>query len=81
MPLPDEITTQKVRAISDLCNNEEIQDAIDDAMGLHMDQVLANLSRLYELSHEQEDELAERLMWRLELAPVPPSPPNAELAG
>ena len=77
--LPDEITTQKIRAVSDLCNNEEIQDAIDEAMSLHMDQVIANLSRLYELSHEQEDELAERLMWRLELAPVPPGPSSAEL--
>lgn len=80
MGLPSEITTDKVRAVSDLCDSETIQNAIDEAMELHIGQVIETLTELYDLSNEQQEELAKRIFWRLELAPVPPGPSNAELA-
>ena len=79
MPLPTEITTRKIRNISDLCDSETIQDAIDDAMESHIAQVIDTLAELYDLSNEQRDELQDRIFWRLELAPVPQGPSNAEL--
>ena len=80
MGLPSEITTDKVRAVSDLCDSETIQNAIDEAMELHIGQVIETLTELYDLSNEQQEELAKRIFWRLELAPVPQGPSNAELA-
>lgn len=80
MGLPVEITTNKIRAISDMCDSDTIQDAIDDAMESHISQVIDTLAELHDLSNEQRDELQDRICWRLELLPKEIGPSNAELA-
>ncbi len=74
MGLPAEITTDKIRAVSDMCDSETIQNAIDEAMEMHIGQIIETLTEVYDLSNEQRDELEDRIFWRLELAPVPVDP-------
>jgi hypothetical protein len=78
--LPEEITTQKIRSISDLNDNEDIQNAIDDVMEAHINSVVETLTELYDLDPDQQEELTERIAWRLELLPLPAGPTNSELA-
>jgi len=80
MPLPVEITTNKVQAVSDLCDSETIQEAIDNAMCAHIGQVIETLTELYDLSPEQCEDLENRLYWRLELLPGSNGRTNEELA-
>ncbi len=67
--LPSEITTGKIREVSDMCEDEDVQDAIDDAMEVHIDAVIDMLCELYELSDDQLAELRDRICIRLELLP------------
>lgn len=71
MSLPAEITEAKIHGVSDAYDNanDELLGRIDDVMEEHMQGVIATLAELYDLTEEQQDELADRLCWRLVLLP------------
>lgn len=71
MSLPAEITEAKIHGVSDVYDDAsgELQGRIDDVMEEHMQGVIDTLAELYDLTEEQQDELADRLCWRLVLLP------------
>lgn len=71
MSLPAEITEAQIHSVSDAYDNAsgDLQDQIDDVMEEHMQGVIETLAELYDLTEEQQDELADRLCWRLVLLP------------
>jgi hypothetical protein len=71
MSLPEEITEAKIHGVSDAYDDAsgDLQCRIDDVMEEHMQGVIETLTELYDLTEEQQDELADRLAWRLVLLP------------
>ncbi len=71
MSLPAEITEAQIHGVSDAYDDasSDLQGRIDDVMEEHMQGVISTLAELYDLTEEQQDELADRLCWRLVLLP------------
>jgi hypothetical protein len=69
MPLPKELTTNRVRQESDELDPVFDTDAIDDAMEPYFDELVERLAAAYGLDTKQTDELADRICWRMELLP------------
>ena len=71
MSLPAEITEVKIHGVSDAYDDAsgDLRGRIDDVMEEHMQGVIDTLAELYDLTEEQQDELADRTCWRLVLLP------------
>lgn len=67
--LPDEITTQEARQVSDLC---VVSDQLEDRMCEYLLEVAEQIAEKHGLTEKQFEELEDRLGWRVEILPPQP---------
>lgn len=69
--LPDHITTETIREISDVVDGRDpdLLERTDDPLVVHIEAVISEIAEQLNLNAEQVEELEERICWRLELLP------------